>query len=103
MTGRGFIFVGFLCLVALTALNGCNRGQTPDSNSQSYGQTKNSSDMAVAKSAEITVGPFDLRRRYRSMEGPYCHQKIKIGELLEAGKLVVPESQITFVGSGAEP
>lgn len=56
-------------------------------------------DTAIAKTAQIIVGPFDLKRRYKSMEGPYVQKEFKIGDLLAARTTVIPESAITFVGS----
>jgi cyclophilin family peptidyl-prolyl cis-trans isomerase len=46
---------------------------------------------------EIVVGPFDLHRKYRSMEGPWVAQKFRIGDLLASKHLVIPESMIKFV------
>ncbi len=47
--------------------------------------------------AEIIVGPFDLHRRYRSMEGPYVVQKFRISDLIKSGHIELPESMVTFV------
>lgn len=47
--------------------------------------------------AEIVVGPFDLHRRYRSMEGPYAAQQFRIGDLLASKRAILPESTIIFV------
>ncbi|GMU57367.1 MAG: hypothetical protein AMXMBFR33_65130 [Candidatus Xenobia bacterium] len=49
---------------------------------------------------EIEAGPFDLKRRYRSMEGPYCVQNLSFGELIAARKIVLPEGLVRS-GDGA--
>jgi hypothetical protein len=37
--------------------------------------------------ATIIVGPFDLHRKYRSMEGPYCVSSLRIGDLLASSEV----------------
>lgn len=49
------------------------------------------------KVVEIVVGPFDLHRRYRSMEGPYVSKQIRIADLLASKSVQLPESMVTFV------
>jgi cyclophilin family peptidyl-prolyl cis-trans isomerase len=68
-----------------------------------YGEGKGRNAMREPHSQTgiILVGPFDLHRRYRSMEGPYCVSKIRIANLLADGKLVIPEDQVTFVEGGS--
>jgi cyclophilin family peptidyl-prolyl cis-trans isomerase len=44
----------------------------------------------------ITVGPFDLHRRYRSMEGPFADINIRIGDLVAGKQAVIPEGSIKF-------
>lgn len=51
----------------------------------------------VVVTATVDVGPFDLHRKYNSMEGPYLRQLVKVGDLINTGKLVLPESLIKFV------
>ncbi len=53
--------------------------------------------------AEILVGPFDLHRRYRSMEGPYVRQKFRLSDLLESHQVALPEAMVTFIEGGGEP
>lgn len=53
--------------------------------------------------AEIVVGPFDLNRQYRSMEGPYVTRKFRVSDLLASKRVSVPESLIKFVEQGAGP
>lgn len=47
--------------------------------------------------ATITVGPFDIHRRYRSMEGPYVIQRLRVGELFDSAGVSLPESMVKFV------
>ncbi len=52
----------------------------------------------------VTVGPFDLHRKYRSMEGPWVAQDFRIGDLAASKQVVIPESAVTFVeGNSEEP
>ncbi len=52
--------------------------------------------------AKVIVGPFDLRRKYRSMEGPYLKQELRVSDLLHARTVVLPESMVKFVIGGAK-
>ena len=52
--------------------------------------------------AKFEVGPFDLHRRYRSMEGPYLNKRVRIGDLIASIKVVAPESMIVFI-EGKDP
>ncbi len=47
--------------------------------------------------AEIIAGPIDLHRKYKSMEGPFVNQSLRIGELLGSKHVEVPESLVHFV------
>ncbi len=46
---------------------------------------------------EVTVGTFDIHRKYRSMEGPWAVAKFKIGELIASGTATVPDNHIHYV------
>jgi hypothetical protein len=46
---------------------------------------------------KITVGPFDLHRKYRSMEGPWVAQDFRLGDLVASDQITIPESAILFV------
>jgi cyclophilin family peptidyl-prolyl cis-trans isomerase len=50
----------------------------------------------------VTVGPFDLHRKYRSMEGPYADKEVAIGELVSSGHQVVGEEMVRFVENGGQ-
>jgi cyclophilin family peptidyl-prolyl cis-trans isomerase len=49
----------------------------------------------------ITVGPYDLHRKYRSMEGPYCVSSLRIGDLLASSAVSLGEDMITFIEDGS--
>jgi len=51
----------------------------------------------------ITAGPFDLHRKYRSMEGPYVRETFRVADLIEAKEVVIPESHIHFVEKSDAP
>lgn len=56
--------------------------------------------------AKILVGPFDLKRKYESMQGPYNYSTFKIGDLIASKQTIVPESAIEFnekASKGANP
>ena len=48
-------------------------------------------------SAQVVAGPFDIHRKYRSMEGPYVSESIKVADLVNGGKTILPESKVKFV------
>jgi cyclophilin family peptidyl-prolyl cis-trans isomerase len=54
----------------------------------------------------ITAGPFDIHRRYRSMEGPYIPLKATIGDLVATKNINLPENKVVYIenpGSVAPP
>jgi len=66
------------------------------------------------QTAEIISGPFDLHRKYRSMEGPWVRQTFRVGDLVNSKNVTLPETMVTFVegnpqgapsmnGGGADP
>ncbi len=57
------------------------------------------SEGAVSK-AVITAGPFDLHRKYRSMEGPYISYDFKVGDIVESKDISLPEGLVVFVENG---
>lgn len=54
----------------------------------------------VVRHVSVTAGPFDIHRKYRSMEGPYVTQTVRISDLLAKGNVSVGEEQIKFVEDG---
>src|SRR5271169_3911599 len=50
--------------------------------------------------AVVTAGPFDLHRRYRSMEGPYISFNFKVGDLVASKQVDLPEAMATFIEDG---
>jgi cyclophilin family peptidyl-prolyl cis-trans isomerase len=47
--------------------------------------------------AAIVVGPFDLHRKYKSMEGPYVIQRFRVSDLVTSEKVIIPAPMITYV------
>lgn len=52
---------------------------------------------------EIIAGPFDITRKYRSMEGPFAIARFRPGDLLFTGKATLGENKIRFVENGNQP
>ncbi len=63
---------------------------------------KQSFDFSEGKitTALITAGPFDLHRRYRSMEGPYISYDFKVGDIVASKEIFLPEGMDVFVENG---
>lgn len=57
----------------------------------------------AAVTPQLTAGPFDLHRRYRSMEGPYVSAKFRVGDLVAGGHGDLPEDRVRFVEKDAPP
>ncbi|MGH9553061.1 MAG: hypothetical protein ACRD3W_27020, partial [Terriglobales bacterium] len=51
--------------------------------------------------AVVTAGPFDIHRKYRSMEGPFVNLDIKIADLLASKTVDCPEGMVNFSEGGA--
>src|SRR5262245_14658567 len=47
-------------------------------------------------SADVLAGPFDIHRKYRSMEGPFVNEDFKVGELLDSKSVSVQESRVFY-------
>lgn len=56
-------------------------------------------DIAVQQ-VTVTVGPFDIHRRYRSMEGPYVMETLRISDLVEQKATVLGEPRVKYVEGG---
>ena len=90
-------------VAVLFCLTSCSMQHVPGSSTGSV--TPNAppaltKDPSIVESPEgpvhqvnITVGPFDIHRKYRSMEGPWSVAKFKIGELVASGSGELPESR----------
>lgn len=51
----------------------------------------------------VTAGPFDLHRKYRSMEGPYVTETFRVSDLLATKHITVNEPAVKFVENGNQP
>ncbi|HEY9734399.1 MAG TPA: hypothetical protein V6C89_20980 [Drouetiella sp.] len=56
-------------------------------------------DEGPTVTAEMMIGPFDLKKKYRSMEGPYVRVPLKIGDMLAAKSVAIPASLIKVPGA----
>lgn len=54
----------------------------------------------AAKAVTITVGPFDIHRRYRSMEGPYVMEKLRISDLVDRQSTQLGQKWVKYVEGG---
>jgi len=52
--------------------------------------------------AVLEAGPFDLHRRYRSMEGPYISFNFHPGDIIASKEVNLPEGLVTFVEGNSE-
>ena len=93
------VFIFLLLLVGLDVnAAGAASGNRKSDQSSSFKDPEGS-----VSQAEIVVGPFDLHRKYRSMEGPYVSQKFRISDLLASQKVTMPEGSVVFIEGGGEP
>jgi cyclophilin family peptidyl-prolyl cis-trans isomerase len=46
---------------------------------------------------QIVVGPFDIHRKYRSMEGPWAVGRFKIGDLIASESAFLPKSRVHYL------
>lgn len=51
----------------------------------------------------LVVGPFDIHRRYRSMEGPYVLETVRISDLVESKETVLGPQRVKYVEGGFQP
>ncbi|MBS2002485.1 MAG: hypothetical protein JST44_13325 [Cyanobacteria bacterium SZAS LIN-5] len=62
-------------------------------------QSATTTSEGPAVTAEIEVGPFDLKQKYRSMEGPYVRVPLKIADILAEKNVSIPESYVKIPGA----
>jgi hypothetical protein len=86
-----FLVLVLMCSSSAQAMHESSSGKT------GAGADLNKIVEGPVLTATVEVGPFDLHRKYKSMEGPYISQQLRVGELISASKVVIPESMIKFV------
>jgi hypothetical protein len=64
--------------------------------SKGQGQSFQFTEGKVSSSV-FTIGPFDLHRKYRSMEGPYALLSFRVGDIVASKRIDIPEAMIKFV------
>lgn len=52
---------------------------------------------------QLVAGPFDIHRRYRSMEGPYVSAQFRIEDIMQTPVSTLPEERVQFVEKGTSP
>jgi cyclophilin family peptidyl-prolyl cis-trans isomerase len=87
-------FVGVLSSLAL-AIMPCSAVVTPKASGLTDPDFTFTEGTVLSPS--ITVGAFDIHRRYRSMEGPYADLTVRMGDLAAAKNVNVPEALVKFV------
>lgn len=90
--------VKMAALLALAVLAGqpATAWSATDKTNASKGKSASAVTEGPCQIGEIIVGPFDIHRRYRSMEGPYMSQRLAIGDLIESKSIALPESLVNF-------
>ena len=51
----------------------------------------------------LVAGPFDLHRKYRSMEGPFVTTSFVVGDLVTSKRIDLPEGMVNFIENGGKP
>ncbi|HEY9730891.1 MAG TPA: peptidylprolyl isomerase [Drouetiella sp.] len=57
----------------------------------------------LVREVTVTAGPFDIHRKYRSMEGPYATETFRVADLLATKHIAVNEPAVKFVENGNQP
>ncbi len=98
---RRTLFVILAATLALTGSvgSGCPAGATPNNEIRSSIDNE-----GRVSTVTIEVGPFDLHRKYRSMEGPYVSQALRVSDLVFSEKIALPEEMVIFIEpNGGKP
>ena len=53
--------------------------------------------------ATLIAGPFDVHRRYKSMEGPYVQCSYRVGDLIASKEISLPEHLVAYIENGSAP
>jgi cyclophilin family peptidyl-prolyl cis-trans isomerase len=109
MTSSGRAVIAFVLGAGLSAILVVSILRTRSVATEPYPVLKEKAPDAVSsepmsegkiREARIIAGPFDLHRKYRSMEGPWTQIYIKVGDLLASGKVELPEGMVSYVEDG---
>jgi cyclophilin family peptidyl-prolyl cis-trans isomerase len=52
------------------------------------------------KKVVVEAGPFDLKRKYKSMEGPFIGGSFVVSDLVASKKIILPEKSVGYVELG---
>ncbi len=89
--------IAFLTCALPAAAGGGPRASGPP---QSSGLVRNAEGPIME--AQVVTGTFDIHRKYRSMEGPFVNQDLRVGELLLSKHVRLPDSLVHFVEKDSE-
>src|SRR5580658_8145066 len=92
-TTRNYIALAFV--LAIIVLSNVGAIAKSHNDKQSFDFSEGTITKAV-----ITAGPFDIHRKYRSMEGPYIPYDFKIGDIVGSKEISLPEGMAVFVENG---
>ncbi len=93
------------CLAAATTPSMSAAADAASTNANSTKPSKRAVAVASIKegpalAAQLTVGPFDIHRRYRSMEGPWVDAFVRIGDLIASDNACMSEQSVHYVENG---
>jgi hypothetical protein len=98
--GRFLIYV-CLCLLGSVLISACSKNPLGAIQPDSTADSSVPSFEGPPISPVITAGPFDLHRKYGSMQGPYVGFDIKIADLVHSKEIVLDESMVSFLEKDA--
>ncbi|HEY9678788.1 MAG TPA: peptidylprolyl isomerase [Drouetiella sp.] len=92
--------------VAVLMLSACSFNS--DKNRVSFGSAPKEGKTVetaegLVRQVDVTAGPFDLHRKYRSMEGPYVSDTLRVSDMLATKEIGGNEAQVKFVENGNKP
>ncbi|CAN5373042.1 hypothetical protein BH10CYA1_BH10CYA1_20300 [soil metagenome] len=98
LRGHPLTLFSFVSLAtAMFCLTSCSTLNAPDTSAKTPEKTKTA---GAVQQVKVIVGPFDIHRKYRSMEGPYVTETLRISDLLAQKIVIVGEDKVKFVEDG---
>ncbi len=98
---RPLVLLAAVCVLAGTMLAPASAGTEEKKPCPCSGASTRLSEGPMT-TAEIVAGPFDLHRKYRSMEGPHVSKKFRISDLVASQRVQLPESMVKFVETSTD-
>lgn len=97
---KHYVLAGLVCLLALVAIPVMALLNVNPLKWMDHNEAQPDSEGKL-RVCEIIAGPFDIHRKYRSMEGPFVNLDVTPGELVSSGKIVLPEGMVNFIEKGS--